>query len=179
VIVDFARRGGLVPGPVCVELPRFLECQGIEVQCRELATPSRELHDMAKKRKAAKRAGTSRPARRRRQRHSNPDATVNTLVILVVIVLVLGGLFLYAQNKKQAALFPGLTQTIAAITAPILRALPAGFGTSDITGSVRAPQPAAGPKAPAAGTETPPGPASAVDAPQPATVAVARTPQDD
>ena len=133
---------------------------------------------MAKKRKAARRRETRRPARR--PRRSNPDATINTLVILLVIVLVLGGLFLYAQNKKQAALFPGLTRAIAAITTPVLRALPAaGIGTPEITGSVRAPQPAADAKAPAAGTETLPGPTSAVDATQPAAVAVMRMPQDD
>jgi uncharacterized iron-regulated membrane protein len=138
---------------------------------------------MAKKQKAATRRVTRRPARRRRRR--NPDATVNTLVILLVIVLVLGGLVLYAQNRKQAALFPGLTQAIAAITAPVLKALPwAGNDASDITGTVRVlrPQPA-----PAAGSETSPRPTSAIEtpqptsaleAPQPATVAVARTPQD-
>jgi hypothetical protein len=143
---------------------------------------------MAKKQKAARRRVTRRPARRRRPR--DPDTTVNTLVILLVIVLVLGGLFLYAQNRKQAALFPGLTQAIAAITAPVLKALPwAANDTPEITGTVRVlrPQPATGGTAPAEGSGPPPRPTSAVEtpqptsaleAPQPATVAVARTPQD-
>jgi len=75
---------------------------------------------MAKKRKAAsKRAGRKRPASRR----ANADQTVNTLVILVVIVIVLGGLYLYAQNKKQAALIPSLSPAIAAIVAPFKAAL--------------------------------------------------------
>jgi hypothetical protein len=88
----------------------------IEVQCRELATPSKELHDMAKKRRTARRRVTRKPARKRHR--PNPEATLNTLVILVVIVLVLGGLYLYAQNKKQAALWPSLIQTVSALVAP-------------------------------------------------------------
>ncbi len=76
---------------------------------------------MAKKRKAAnKRAGRRRSARRR----ASADQTVNTLVILVVIVMVLGGLFLYAQNnKKQAAQWQAILQTIAALPAPAPTAL--------------------------------------------------------
>ena len=78
---------------------------------------------MAKKRKAAaKRRITRKPARRRRA--GSPDATVNTLVVLVVIVLVLGGLYLYAQNKRQAALWPGLMQTFGALIAPAPTPLP-------------------------------------------------------
>jgi hypothetical protein len=73
---------------------------------------------MAKKRRAtAKRRVTRKTARRRRT--GSPDTTVNTLVVLVVIVLVLGGLYLYAQNKKQAALWPGIMQTIGTLIAPI------------------------------------------------------------
>jgi hypothetical protein len=43
---------------------------------------------------------------------------INTLVVLVVIVLVLGGLYLYAQNNRQAALWPFLMQTFGALIAP-------------------------------------------------------------
>src|SRR6478609_1542080 len=79
---------------------------------------------MAKKRKAAaKRRVTRKPARR--PRAGNPDATVNTLVALVVIVLVLGGLYFYAQNKRQAALWPDLMQTFGALIAPAPTSLPA------------------------------------------------------
>jgi len=68
---------------------------------------------MAKKRKAARKKRVTRkpPAGRRPVR--NPDATVNALVILVVIAMVLGGLYLYAQNKKQAALLPALRSMVA------------------------------------------------------------------
>jgi len=79
---------------------------------------------MAKKRTAAKKRVTPRkpPAKRLRE---NPEATINTLVILVVIVMVLGGLFLYAQNnKKQAAQWQAILQTIAALPAPAPTALP-------------------------------------------------------
>jgi len=72
---------------------------------------------MAKKRKAAtKKRETSKPTRKRRV--SNPDTTVNTLVVLVVIAFVLGGLYFYAQNKKQIALFPALIQSVAALITP-------------------------------------------------------------
>jgi hypothetical protein len=76
---------------------------------------------MAKKRKATadKRASRRRPARRR----ASADQTVNTLVILVVIVIVLGALYLYAQNKKQAALLQSFSPAIAAIIAPLKAAL--------------------------------------------------------
>jgi len=42
---------------------------------------------------------------------------------LVVIVIVLGGLYLYAQNKKQAALLQSLSPAIASIIAPFKAAL--------------------------------------------------------
>ena len=42
---------------------------------------------------------------------------------LVVIVIVLGGLYLYAQNKKQAALLQSLSPAIAAVVAPFKAAL--------------------------------------------------------
>ncbi len=71
---------------------------------------------MAKRRKAARRRVARKAARKRRR--SSPDSTINTLVILVVIVIVLGGLFLYAKNNKQAALWPNLMQTVAALIAP-------------------------------------------------------------
>ena len=41
----------------------------------------------------------------------------------MVIVIVLGGLYLYAQNKKQAALLQSLSPAIAAIIAPFKAAL--------------------------------------------------------
>ena len=79
---------------------------------------------MAKKRTAAKKRVTPRKPQARRRRE-NPDATINTLVILVVIVMVLGGLFLSAQNnKKQAAQWQAILQTIAALPAPAPTALP-------------------------------------------------------
>ena len=72
----------------------------------------------------AKKRVTPRKPQARRRRES-PDATINTLVILVVIVMVLGGLFLYAQdNKKQAAQWQAILQAIAAIPAPTPTALP-------------------------------------------------------
>jgi len=79
---------------------------------------------MAKKRTAAKKRVTPRKPQARRRRE-NPDATINTLVILGVIVMVLGGLFLSAQNnKKQAAQWQAILQTIAALPAPAPTALP-------------------------------------------------------
>jgi len=133
---------------------------------------------MAKKRKAARRRATRRPARSRRRR--NQDATVNTLVILVLIVMVLGGLYFYAQNKKQAALFPSLTQAIAAFIGGAPTVLtPFGLKAPETTGSIPAPQPAPGAKTPAAGTDITLQPTSRLEVLQPATVAAARTTQDD
>jgi hypothetical protein len=111
---------------------------------------------MARKRKVATKRVTRKPARK----HSaSPDATINTLVILVVIVMVLGGLFLYAQNnKKQAALWPSIImQAIANLPAPPLAAV---VGEPEATGSVQPPQPAGH-------TETP-RPTSAIQTPYPA-----------
>ena len=92
---------------------------------------------MAKKRKAATKRVTRKPAGKR---SASPDATINTLVILVVIVMVLGGLLLYAQNKKQAALWPILMQAIANLPAPPLSAV---IGEPEATGSVHPTQPKA------------------------------------
>ena len=133
----------------------------IAVQCRELATPSRELYDMAKKRKpAARKRATRKPAARRR-RASNPDSTINALVILVVIVMVLGGLYLYVQNKKQAALFPGLMNAVVSLIPPqlasavqILRPT-ATAEAPETTASVLTPLRTAPALEPAAGAETP------------------------
>ena len=121
---------------------------------------------MAKKRTGAKKRVTRKPVRKRRA--SSPDATFNTLVILVVIVMVLGGLFLYAQNKKQAALWPSLLQAIAALPAPNVTALPG------------APEPGAASQTiqRAAGTEAI-RPAAAVAPPLPAALAVRQAPQDE
>jgi hypothetical protein len=107
---------------------------------------------MAKKRKAAanKRGSRKRPARGR----ASADQTVNTLVILVVIVIVLGGLYLYAQNKKQAALLQSISPAIAAIIAPFKAALapqavaitPAAQPAAALAQqSSQPPEPAAGP----------------------------------
>src|SRR5215510_9735641 len=109
---------------------------------------------MAKKRTGAKKRVTRKPVRKKRS--AGPDATINTLVILVVIVMVLGGLFLYAQNKKQAALWPSIMQAIANLPAPPLAAV---IGEPESTGSVQ-------PTQPAAQIETP-RPTSAVETPQP------------
>jgi hypothetical protein len=80
---------------------------------------------MAKKRKAAARKRATRKSAARRRRGNNPDATINALVILVVIVMVLGGLYLYVQNKKQAALLPTLGHAVASLVAPVLAPLSA------------------------------------------------------
>jgi len=72
---------------------------------------------MAKKRKApAKKGVTRKPAHKRRA--ESPDTVVNTLVVLVVIVLALGGLYFYAQNKRQMALFPAIFQSVVALITP-------------------------------------------------------------
>ena len=68
---------------------------------------------MAKKRKAAPKKRVTRKPPAGRRPAKNPDATVNALVILVVIAMVLGGLYLYAQNKKQAALLSTLRSMVA------------------------------------------------------------------
>jgi hypothetical protein len=168
VFVDIAHRVNSARERVCIETVRG----DVEVQCRELVTPSRELHDMARKRKVATKRVTRKPARK----HSaSPDATINTLVILVVIVMVLGGLFLYAQNnKKQAALWQSIImQAIANLPAPPLAAV---VGEPEATGSVQPPQPAGHTETPrpSSAIETPypaaaeaPRPASAIEAPQP------------
>jgi hypothetical protein len=86
------------------------------------------------------------------------------LVVLVVIVMVLGGLFLYAQNnKKQAALLQSLIQTIATLPTPAPTALPA---------ESQAIEPAAGVDPPKDATK----PAAALTPAQPAAITVARTP---
>ena len=94
---------------------------------------------MAKKRTTAKKRVTRKPpAKRQRQ---NPDVTINTLVILVVIVMVLGGLFLYAQNnKKQAAQWQAILQSIAALPAPSPTALPDASQAIESTGSIDTPK---------------------------------------
>ena len=102
---------------------------------------------MAKKRTAAKKRGTPRKPQARRRRE-NPDANINTLVILVVIVMVLGGLFLYAQNnKKQAAQWQAILQSIAALPAPAPTALPDESQAIESTGSIDAPKDALKPAA--------------------------------
>ena len=79
---------------------------------------------MAKKRTTAKKRVTRKPPahtatwefRRHHQYVGHPGG----------IVMVLGGLFLYAQNnKKQAALLQSLIQTIATLPTPAPTALPA------------------------------------------------------
>jgi len=115
---------------------------------------------MAKKRKVATKRATRKPARKR---SAGPDATINTLVILVVIVMVLGGLFLYAQNEKQAALWPSIMQAIANLPAPPLAAV---IGEPESTGSVQ-------PTQPAAQIETP-RPTSTIETPRPASVETPR-----
>jgi hypothetical protein len=107
---------------------------------------------MAKKRKVATKRVTRKPARKR---SANPDATINTLVILVVIVMVLGGLFLYAQNKKQFALWPSIMEAIANLPAPPLAAV---IGDPESTGSVQPSQPATQIEVPR--------PASSIEAPR-------------
>jgi len=137
---------------------------------------------MAKKRKAARGQAISRPARKpaRRRQRDNPDATVNTLVILVVIVMVLGGLYFYAQNKKQAALFPSLTQAIATFIAPALKALPmAGFNAPESTGSIPSPKPAPSTITPATGSDITLQPTSSLESLHPARVGAAHTVHDD
>ena len=129
---------------------------------------------MAKKRKVATKRVTRKPPRKR---SASPDATINTLVILVVIVMVLSGLFLYAQNnKKQAALWPSIImQAIANLPAPPLAAV---IGEPEATGSVQPSQPAAHiePARPTSAIETPavtepPRPTSAIEPLQPTSTA--------
>ena len=108
---------------------------------------------MAKKRKAAARKRARKPARRRRA--NNPDATINALVILVVIVMVLGGLYLYVQNKKQAALLPALGHAVAAFAAPVLTPLAAMITPTPRAIIAQAPQATAQTIEPAAGVDTP------------------------
>ena len=110
---------------------------------------------MAKKRKAAARKRATRKPAARRQRANNPDATINALVILVVIVMVLGGLYLYVQNKKQAALLPVWGHAVATLVAPVLTALPATL-IRPTPPAVIAPAPdTAQTLEPAAGTDAP------------------------
>jgi hypothetical protein len=133
---------------------------------------------MAKKRKAAaKRRVTRKPARR--PRAGNPDATVNTLVALVVIVLVLGGLYFYAQNKRQAALWPDLMQTFGALIAPAPTpspsiAQPASTPLPPLAQSTPAPLPPAA--EPAAATVAPPDTTGSVQPSQTSASAKARHP---
>ena len=133
---------------------------------------------MAKKRKAAAKGRiTRKPARRRRA--GSPDATVNTLVVLVVIVFVLGGLYLYAQNKRQAALWPGLMPTFAALIAPAPTPLPsiaqpASTPLPPLAQSAPAPLPPAA--EPAAATVAPPDTTGSVQPSQTTASAKARHP---
>jgi len=111
---------------------------------------------MAKKRKAAaKKRETSKPARKRRV--SNPDTTVNTLVVLVVIVFVLGGLYFYAQNKKQIALLPALIQSVAALITPSsITSPPIDQPESDQSAALAPSEPPAQPSASSAPATLPP-----------------------
>jgi hypothetical protein len=110
---------------------------------------------MAKKRKAAARRRASRKPAARRRRAKNPDATINALVILVVIVMVLGGLYLYVQNKKQAALAPALGHAVASLVAPVLTPLPAALGPMPPAVIAQAPQASTQTLEPAAGADAP------------------------
>jgi hypothetical protein len=109
---------------------------------------------MAKKRKAAARKRATRKPARRRRAH-NPDATINALVILVVIVMVLGGLYLYVHNKKQAALLPSLGHAVASLVAPVLEPLSATIAPTPPAVIAQAPQATAQTIEPAAGTDAP------------------------
>jgi hypothetical protein len=114
---------------------------------------------------------TRKPAHKR---SANPDATINTLVILVVIVMVLGGLFLYAQNKKQFALWPSIMEAIANLPAPPLAAV---IGDPESTGSVQPSQPASQIEVPRpASSIEAPRPTSAIEALQSTSVAEAPSP---
>ena len=94
---------------------------------------------MAKKRTTAKKRVTRKPQATRRR--ENPDATINTLVILLVIVMVLGGLFLYAQNNKmQTAQWQAILQKIAALPAPAPTALPDQSQAIETTAGIDAPK---------------------------------------
>jgi hypothetical protein len=63
-------------------------------------------------------------------------------------VMVLGGLFFYAQNnKKQAAQWQAILQSIAALPAPAPTALPDESQAIESTGSIDAPKDALKPAA--------------------------------
>jgi hypothetical protein len=117
---------------------------------------------MAKKRKAAARKRATRKPAARRRRANNPDATINALVILVVIVMVLGGLYLYVQNKKQAALLSTWGQAVATLVAPMLAPLSAAITPTPPAVIAQAPQAAVRTVEPAAGADTP-GPVAAAE----------------
>jgi hypothetical protein len=110
---------------------------------------------MAKKRKAAARKRATRKPAARRGRANNPDTTVNALVILVVIVMVLGGLYLYVQNKKQAALLPAFGHAVATLVNPLLAQLSAAVTPTPPAVVVLVPQPVAPALEPAAGSDAP------------------------
>jgi len=133
---------------------------------------------MAKKRKvAAKKRIARKPARKRRA--GSPDATVNTLVVLVAIVFVLGGLYLYAQNKRQAALWPDLMQTFGALIAPAPTPLPSIAQptlTSLLPLAQSAPAPLPPAAEPAAATIAPPDTTGSVQPSQTTASAKARRP---
>src|SRR5262245_59475422 len=154
---------------------------------------------MVKKRKTtAKKREIRKPARK--QRASGPDTTVNTLAVLVVIVLVLGGLYLYAQNRRQTALLPGLIQSIATLITPSSPTLPPTdqptplvqppsspvpsialptppvAGVPEITGSVQTPQTTASAKARKPAPAIRATPASPVEAQPPTPIAVVPSP---
>ena len=118
---------------------------------------------MAKKRKAAARRRTRRRPAARRRRASSADTTINTLVVLVLIVMVLGGLYLYTQNKKQAGLSPVSGHAIATLIAPQPASQTPALQPAAVV-LVPAPQLAVAQMAePAAGPETPQ-PIAAVEA---------------
>jgi hypothetical protein len=89
-----------------------------------------------------------------------------------VIVMVLGGLFLYAQNKKQAALWPSIMEAIANLPAPPLAAV---IGDPESTGSVQPSQPGIEAPRPTSAIEAP-RPTSAIEALQPTSAAEAPLP---
>jgi len=67
--------------------------------------------------------------------------------------MVLGGLYFYVQNKKQAALLPAFGHVVATLAAPLLTPLAAMTAPASRAVVAQAPQAAAQTIEPAAGDE--------------------------
>ena len=96
--IPILRTGAAWPRAVCIEVGAC----SCELRCSAVRWPHHRRSSTTWRRSETQqpRNGHSQ-ARQHAGDAGNPDQTINTLVILVVIVIVLGGLYLYAQKTRS------------------------------------------------------------------------------